>query len=146
MRLRRILDGASAFLPSDPVAKARLVKIAVIAVLAAVAVGLLWFAVSAILGDKPAQKAAQAQVDNRVATAAEQTHDFADHAMIEHNRENVTIKEKEVHYVETIRAAPGADNAIAPAVHDAGIAAIRGLRDASGDGQRDGAGLPASRP
>jgi hypothetical protein len=93
--------------------------------------------------DGPAQRSAQAKVDERVQNAAVASQDAAVEKFADHVRERETIKEKETHYVETIHAAPGANDPMPAAVHDAGIAAIVGLRDASADG--NSAAAPVSR-
>lgn len=120
-------------LPVDPAAKAR-----VIVRIVAVVVGLLMIAGAALwlkarLGEAPAMKAAQTQLDGRVNAAGQASEDSAVAAYADHVRTNETIKEKETHYVETIRSAPGADAPVPDALHSAGIDAIRGLRVASND-------------
>jgi hypothetical protein len=120
-------------------------KAIAIAVLVAVALGLAGWGVAKFLArwnDGPAQRAAQAKVNEKVEQAGAASFDNAVGQFADHVRERETIKEKETHYVETIHEAAGANDAVPPAVHDAGIAAIRGLRDASGDGNSAAADLP----
>jgi hypothetical protein len=128
-------------LPANPVAKTKLIAgaVGVLLVIAALIAGGLWL--KARLGDAPAMKAAQAQVDQRVQDAATAGNDEAVAKYADHVRERETIKEKETHYVETIHEAAGANDAVPPAVHDAGIAAINGLRDASADSDRPAAAV-----
>lgn len=132
----------AATLPANPVAKAKLIAgaVGVLLVLAALIAGGLWL--KARLGEGDAMRAAQAQVDGKVQDAASASFDSAVGKYADHVRERETIKEKETHYVETIRAAPGANDAVPVAVHDAGIAAIVGLRNASPDGNSAAADLP----
>jgi hypothetical protein len=123
-------------------AKRWLPEIILVAVLAA----LLWWGIALLRGDRAATKAAQAQIDDRVGEASTATMDVAVRGYTEHAREKVVLKERETRYVETIRTAPGADTAVPAAVHGAGVAAIRGLRDAAGDGEGQSAGVPPSHP
>jgi hypothetical protein len=123
-------------LPANPVAKAKLIAgaVGILLVLAALIAGGLWL--KSRLGEAGAMKAAQAKVDQRVQDASTAGVRQAVGKYADHVRERETIKEKETHYVETIHEAAGANDAVPIAVHDAGIAAIVGLRDASPDSDR----------
>lgn len=136
------LKTLSRLIPSNPAGKVRLIAgaIGILLVLAALIYGGVWL--KARLGDGDARVAAQTKVDGAVANAVAGSNDFAAAKLIEHTQTNTEIKEKEFHYVETIRAAPGADTPVPPAVHDAGIAAIRGLRDASANSDGPAAPVP----
>jgi hypothetical protein len=129
-------------LPVNPVAKAKLIAgaVGILLVLAVLIAGGLWL--KSRLGEAGAMKAAQAKVDGRVQDAASASFDSAVGKYADHVRERETIKEKETHYVETIHDAAGANDAVPIAVHDAGIAAISGLRDASPDSDRPAAPVP----
>lgn len=104
----------------------------------------LRFVVGMVTGDKPAQQAAQAELDGRVFGSERDSQEFAATKMIERGHTDAAIKEKEIEYVQTIRSAPGAETPVPPALHDAGIAALRGLRDASGEHTGDGAAVSPS--
>lgn len=127
---------------ATPLGKARLIAgaVGILIVLGLLIWGGVWL--KARLGDGDARVAAQSKIDGAVANAVAGSNDFAAAKLIEHTQTNTEIKEKEIHYVETIRAAPGADAPVPVAVHDAGIAAIRGLRDASADSERPAAAVP----
>lgn len=121
------------------------VKGIAIAIALTIAVALASFGVAKFLArwnDGGAQRAATAKVEQRVQNAAVASQDAAVGKFADHVRERETIKEKETHYVETIRSADGANNPMPAAVHDAGTAAIVGLRVASGDGNSAAADLP----
>lgn len=121
--------------------QAKAIAIAVAIVIAVVLAG--WGVASFLArwNDGPAQRSAQAQVDQRVQDAGTTAADEAVAKYADHVRERETIKEKETHYVETIHAAPGANDAMPAALHSAGLDAINGLRDASGDGNSAAADL-----